>query len=541
MAQQSYRANLSAAIYPMALSRAGRSVIIPGIDQNYDRRVDPTGEQKTPGIPQALYLENVVPTVEGYQSVGYITQQSVPANLGLALKLEIRDVNIGLVTLFFCEATNVVYAWYNGAWRTVTAPTAPTGAHLSYATIRGKTYIFDGVDLFEFQFNSPNFELIWKDDAAGTGAFLSPTGVLEGCRAIASSFGYMLLLKWDPLTGQETFLLWSSVLDETDFDPSLVTGAGGGAVAAAEGTPVHVIGTSKGFRIYCSNIIEATYTGNARYPFRLVPVNTDAPPTSWAAIYGQNDMDEHLYFTAHRNIQVATPGGVQALAPELTEFLERFISRQDSFNTATNTFSVIEDTGVANYNVQLFAYGSRYIFVSVGSFSSDQEDNSLFHTCYVFDRLLNRYGRLKIDHTHVFEGARLSSPEGVFRNDRTVYFVNFLTGTNKCWSLDKDPLAVHAGVLLLGKFQGARSRRIGLEELEVESALTVKTDCSVYLLPSENGKTFLPAITPYEPADSTAEVKKYLCHTDSKNICLLIKGGFDVSTVEMKFHLRGSS
>jgi hypothetical protein len=78
MAQISYRANLSAAIFPMTLARAGRSVIIPGPDQNFDRRVDPQGEQKSAGIPQIIYAENVIPTADGYQSVGFRTAQALP-------------------------------------------------------------------------------------------------------------------------------------------------------------------------------------------------------------------------------------------------------------------------------------------------------------------------------------------------------------------------------------------------------------------------------------------------------------------------------
>lgn len=72
MAQISYRANLSTAVFPMTLSRAGRSVIIPGPDQNFDRRVDPQGQQqRDASIPQVIYMENVLPTSNGYQSVAF--------------------------------------------------------------------------------------------------------------------------------------------------------------------------------------------------------------------------------------------------------------------------------------------------------------------------------------------------------------------------------------------------------------------------------------------------------------------------------------
>lgn len=67
----SYRGNLSSTVFPMTLADAGRSVIIPQADQNYDRRIDPAGEKSDAGIPQAMYLQDVLPTVHGYQSVGY--------------------------------------------------------------------------------------------------------------------------------------------------------------------------------------------------------------------------------------------------------------------------------------------------------------------------------------------------------------------------------------------------------------------------------------------------------------------------------------
>lgn len=70
MAQIPYRANLSATVFPMTISRGGRTVINPGIDQNYDKRIDPTNSTTTVGIPQILYCENVFPTSEGFQSIG---------------------------------------------------------------------------------------------------------------------------------------------------------------------------------------------------------------------------------------------------------------------------------------------------------------------------------------------------------------------------------------------------------------------------------------------------------------------------------------
>jgi hypothetical protein len=71
MAQQTYRANLSSAVFPMTIAKSGRSVIAPQNDQNFDKRVDSPGDNSkgSVGIPQAVYMENVFPTPDGFQSV----------------------------------------------------------------------------------------------------------------------------------------------------------------------------------------------------------------------------------------------------------------------------------------------------------------------------------------------------------------------------------------------------------------------------------------------------------------------------------------
>jgi hypothetical protein len=74
MADQTYRANLSAAVFPMTVSRSGKSVIIPGPDNNFDRRIDSPGDtpRGSVSIPQVIYGENILPTPDGIQSVGFI-------------------------------------------------------------------------------------------------------------------------------------------------------------------------------------------------------------------------------------------------------------------------------------------------------------------------------------------------------------------------------------------------------------------------------------------------------------------------------------
>lgn len=543
MAQQSYRANLSASIYPMALSRAGRSVIVPQIDQNYDRRVDPTGEQKTPGIPQALYLENVIPTVEGYQSVGYDSVPAFPVLASEVYRLEIRDFNHGLISLFLVAGGTSAYVFVGGAWRSVsrTGPGAAytflSGAKASVASIRGKTYIWQGANLYQLLSDTflgvPTFELVWVEDTSGLSGAVTPVGTLSGTVGIASAFGYLLCLKRNPLTGLETSVIWSSLLDEKDFTPSLATGAGGGALDTVEGVGQSILGTSSGFRVYADNLVEATYTGNARYPFRFTARNVDSRPIS---VYGQRDSDTHLYISSSRSIQLITREDIQPIAPELSEFLERFLSVRDVFDPSTNTFSQVSVPFDTNSELSIVSLGNKYLLVSVGNAPTGYLDPITYNECFLYDTHLSRYGKLNIAHTHVFEGYSAAT------EFNGLVFVNTATGVTKTLVMDGNSgYITHSSVLLLGKFQGVRSRRIILEGVELESAFGSKEACSLHILPSEDGKTFLPAVTPYEKAMSSKEVKQYFTHVDAKNVCLLIKGGFDLSTAQIDFHLGGSS
>lgn len=65
-------------------------------------------------------------------------------------------------------------------------------------------------------------------------------------------------------------IAWSSLIDPTDFTPSLVTGAGGGAVQGAKGDIVCCVSHTIGLVIYTNqNAVAAPTSGNARYPFNF--------------------------------------------------------------------------------------------------------------------------------------------------------------------------------------------------------------------------------------------------------------------------------
>src|SRR5690348_7138059 len=75
MAQQISRGNLSAARFPLVSSFHGRTIILPQYDMNYQKNTVFAGadQDKDIGVPQVFYMHNVMPTEQGYQSVGFTT------------------------------------------------------------------------------------------------------------------------------------------------------------------------------------------------------------------------------------------------------------------------------------------------------------------------------------------------------------------------------------------------------------------------------------------------------------------------------------
>lgn len=68
--------------------------------------------------------------------------------------------------------------------------------------------------------------------------------------------------------GDGNSVAWSSVLDPTDFIPSLITGAGAGQIEGAQGETIAAIAIQGGIIfLNATNATSALYQSNGRYPF----------------------------------------------------------------------------------------------------------------------------------------------------------------------------------------------------------------------------------------------------------------------------------
>jgi hypothetical protein len=147
----------------------------------------------------------------------------------------------------------------------------------------------------------------------------------------------------------------------------------------------------------------------------------------------------------------------------------------------------------------------------------------------VWDTQLNRYGKIKIPHTHIFDF------------DSYIVIINSATGICKKLyfdlnsQLDADK---HSGVILLGKFQYVRSRNLKLEGVEIETVPHVdnlSTDnFSCALIPSFDGANFSTPSN-LQVKLISGDLRSYYAHKEAKNHSVLIKGGFDINTIQLTF------
>jgi hypothetical protein len=530
MAQIVYRGNLSSATFPLTVADAGRSVIVGGPDQNYDRRVDPVGYGNSgagaPGIPQALYMENVFPSQTGFQSIGFETLGTIPIPVGQGCNQVVEIIapvsvaGSALAKYIFAFFSNNTYSYILEAGTAWTAPVAlpatvgspGTFQDVSTGVVAGTCYVW---------IQGTNKLLTF----AGTGGFTNVTGTVTGLVianivGITSAFGYLI-------AADSKTIYWSSTTTPTDFTASLVTGAGfenpndlKSGIATLKPHPT-------GFFIYGTNVVWASYTGNVKYPWKFRGIaNSGAIITPERITTGEDTLTSHYGITSSGQIQEITPSGATNLGADVSNFLQRS-SVYDTFDTTTYTFTLNKLLFTIFASRPSFIL-NRYLFVSYDINAGGGTEK--YEYALVMDTLLGRYGKIKLQHSKIFNYGG------------NMFFVNMNTGVCRRIYFDiyKTGLPAgdaHSGILILGKFQYVRSRFLKIEELAFESAqqsALIAPNFNVRVLPSLDGKNFNAAVTP-TLVTSTNALRTYKCHNTALNHAIVVNGAFDLNTVELKF------
>ncbi len=502
MTQINYRANLTAAELPMLTDFQGRTVIVPGPDQNFSRQLSsPRNKDKDVGIPQAYYAENMIPTDAGFTSVGYTQVGYSPGtNLGFNQIFLVRDPLEQTCYLAHCDdGSNYVLLAANTAWVKINSVIPGVGG-ITSAHVNGETYIYFGsVNCYKYVFATGLLTVVPL-------TALTPGNIL----GIAASSGFMVAYT-------KTDLLVSSSVDPTDFTPSLVTGAGGGPVQATKADITCVVPHAVGVMAYTKkNIVAGYYSGNAAYPFTWKELVGSGGASSIDLIaYDGNSSSQYAYTTD--GLQSVNSNDASIIFPQITDFLAG--SEYESFDLSTFTFTQT-DLSVPLLK-EITAVSGRYLCISYGI-------NELTDII-IYDMALARFGKLKIRHTAVFEYSLISSEVietprrsiGVLQADGTVKLVVMsynVTGSD--------------GILVLGKYQYQRNEYLKLLDISLENIRST-SNFSCKVLSAIDGKNNTPVKTSL--LSNAGTFRKYGCNTVGINHTLVLSGSFHVTSMELNF------
>lgn len=503
MADITYRANLSTPTIPVDPLTFGRTVIVKGSDQNYTPSiVSKVDADKDAGIPQVYYVENVLPTEQGYRSVGFTkTLEQCPGTPYLAFPVRAAAVSTLLIHtrqgfLYELEDSGSPQFRYIGKYAGV----------LTYATVSGTTYInIAGVGSYSYDFVSGSLLPV-------TLTGLDPASIL----GIVGTGGYLLAWSADAIA-------WSSLIDATDFVPSLDTGAGGGSVEGARGAITYCVPNTQGVFIFTAeNCVAATLSNNARYPFNFKEVVGSSGLVDLQAVTFDGNQNAAYAFTAG-GFQKITQATATPVWADLSDSADNAVVWDE--NTIVSN-GVGEQRGITG--AKLTIAGSRYICVSTqnGTVEVDGMSYPLYRDIWIFDLALQRWGRLARSHLEVFSNQH--NELAIIDADGRVVIADNSNTKDGTYGVERA-----AGVVVMGKYQYTRQRKTTMQEISIDSLYPVDIIDpitgvylgaeypEVYLL-GEDGK-WIPT---YRASQST-----YLSRLTLLNHSIMLKGNFNLNTV----------
>lgn len=538
------RGNLASANFPFVSDFQGRTIIIPQYDENYDRSVNTTAVDvdKDKGVPQVFYMHNVMPTNNGYQSVGYDTLVNAmnPAVTDFDQFMVIRDENENKALFSPAAGNNYIYTVPAGGWASINplpAGSFPASGLVTVSYIHKRTFVYyEKVAAIEYDFTAQTFSIVTLNGL-----------VAANIRGICSSSGYNIAF-------DEETVYWSSTTDETDFVPSLVTGAGSQIPNDLKGKIVAILPVPQGFFIYSTkNIVSAFYSGNIRFPwiFREVPNSAGINNTNNVAWQSTLSL-QYAWTTA--GLMKIDRSGAEIVFPALADFIAG--RTFEDFDDATEVLSTIY--AGSDFLTKLCFTGSRYLILSYGL-------TQLTHAV-IYDTASKRWGKVKITHVDAFEwpspnffGIRtydqllgntydqllgntydqLSQQQFIVNSiKRDICFLQ-LDGTVKVINFDIGNIASN-GVMFIGKYQFVRGYMIQLSACDIECVRQQNVNFVHKWYTTFDGKFFqkttVPTLVNFQ---NNSLARDYQGRVVGQNHTLFFGGGFNIVSFEIEFTLTG--
>ena len=515
----------------------GRSIILPQHDMNYVRnQVFAGGDQdKDIGVPQIFYCHNVMPTEQGYQSVGY--NQVIAPVVGAKdfdQAIPLSDFNGNKYLYVPAAGKNYIFDAPNLVWANYSAIlNLPNNVLTTTAFVQGVQYIYYANNgCYMYNNTTKNFDAV-----ALTGL------IAANIIGIVGANGY--LLAWD-ING---ILYWSSATTPTDFIPSLVTGASSGNITDLKGRVVVVLPANNGIIIYATgNAVGGTFTGNLRFPFNLKEIPGSGGLRDKEHVSYESNLEEHYALTT-AGLQQLTKTSCKTLHSEVADFLTNRVF--EDYNDITQIFTTTYLTGDLKIKVAIIS--ARYFVISYGI--------SIFTHALIYDLVQKKWGKLRITHVDCFQynypnlygsvtydmllslgttyddladtmyqdlDSAVASAE---RPRRNIGFLQ-LDGTVQVLSFDLGALN-HSAVFLLGRYQFARQDYMQLLGFEIEN-IDQNSNFAAFVLPSYDGKNFSTPVVPYLN-NGAGLLREYRCRVTAVNHCLLFVGTFNFCSTLLRY------
>ena len=537
-----FRGNLNAATWPFLSTQQGRSVIIGQLDTNASKFAQFGGRDadRDVGIPQALFMQNVFPTAHGFQSVGFAEKiPGIYSGLGRAFDKAfiIKDIEDRKTILSPGAGYMYIYDAMTAAWDTkLTFPLGDLGfnKNITTAYVQDRQFVcFANKGTFEYDF------------VAGTFTQVTLTALTDSLIVgIGASNGYLIAF------GTGNLLYWSSLTDPTDFSPSILTGAGSGSIVDLRGSLTAVLPVSGGFIVYSTeNAVFASYTGNIYIPWNFKEISGSGGVVYSEHVTYESNLSFHYAWTSKGLLKVEK-NVAAPIHPEVTDFITGKI--MEDFNYSTDVLAQIKTS--TQLVVKLTHVGGRYLIISYGQAS--------FTHALVYDEILARWGKLKIDHADCFswptpnvygevtyqdlldlletyEDLLYTSYSDLFNVQYTVTRakedIAFLTTYGQVVTVNFDlGDDTDEGVLFLGKFQVVRNNDFTLHAVDIESVDDSSTSFELAILTSYDGKTLASLTTAPVEVLSVANLRRFETRVTGINHTLRVTGSFALDSIVLE-------
>lgn len=361
------KAKLTQQSFPFNFQELAGTVLLPtALEQNL--RVG--AEQEGAEVPQAFFMQNMLPAQRGFQSVHYarvVGAYTYPVYMDKVHTLRDADGNVALYA--HASGQNLIYTAATGAWTAF--PT--TSGEVSVAYLKGVSYVcIAGLGLYVYDFVAGTFD-------AQVVSGISFTNILGVC----SASQYLLLWTQDTLA-------WSDPANPLDFGTSL---AGSTQILANRGLLVQCLPITAGAIAYTThNAISVNYTGNSNLPFAFVEIPNSAGIADSEHVAYEGTGNAHIAWTASGFMQVGSRNA-ELIWPELSDAIAAGL-----YSTSSGGFPSLVQCDALS--VKVSNVGGRYVLVSVKDATSGAPE---FRVAYVYDIALGRWGRLDIPHVDFFE------------------------------------------------------------------------------------------------------------------------------------------